>query len=163
MEKEAKTVVLDSPALVLIEEHVRRLLDRMGFASATVRCSVSSSTLSVSIEAGEEGRVLIGPQGAHLSALQHLVRCILRAQLPNMVYVNLDVNGYRVRHEQGLISLAEESARKATQTGRAIVMRPMAAADRRAIHAALANQKNVRTESLGDEPNRRVVIKPIFI
>ncbi len=154
---------LDSQALLLIEEHVRRLLSMMGFQEAKVRCVVASDVLTVAIEAGDEGRTLIGTGGAHLLALQHVVRCILRSQLTERVHIVVDVNNYRVRREQSLLSLAQEVARKASRTGRTIAMRPMSAADRRAIHTALAKQKDIHTESLGEEPNRRVVIRPIFL
>ena len=160
---ENEPIHLDSPALILIEEHVRRLLATMGFAGATVHCQVEDSMLLIAVEAGDEGRALIGTQGIHLSALQHIVRLLLRSQLENAIRVAVDVNGYRARREQGLLQLAQEVARKAQRTGRTIVMKPMPAADRRAVHAALANLRDVRTESLGDEPNRRVVIKPIFL
>jgi spoIIIJ-associated protein len=158
-----QTTTLDSQALILIEEHVRRLLSIMSFEGATVRCQFANETLSVAIEAGEDGRILIGPQGRHIAALQHVVRCILRSQLQEAVRVSVDVNSYRLRREESLLHLAQESARKATRTGRTIVMRPMSASDRRAIHSALANQKDIHTESLGDEPNRRVIIRPVFL
>lgn len=154
---------LDTQALLLIEEHVRRLLSMMGFHEAQVRCTMTEDVLTVAIEAGDEGRTLIGSQGTHLSALQHLVRCILRSQLTERVHVIVDVNNYRVRREQSLLSLAQEVARKAARTGRTIALRPMSAADRRAIHTALAKQPDIHTESLGEEPNRRVVVRPIFL
>ncbi len=155
---------LDGPAIALIEEHVRRLLDVMALGPAKVHCDLDSgNVLKISVEAGGEGRVLIGAHGAHLVALQHLVRCLLRRQLHNDVRIMVDVNGYRARRERSLLGLAEEVARKANRTGRTVVLQPMTAADRRTIHTALANYKDVHTESLGDEPNRRVVVRPVFL
>lgn len=154
---------LDMPAVTLIEEHVRRLLTMMGLAKVNVRCVVEEDTLHINIEAGELGRVLIGTQGSHLLALQHVVRCLLRRQLKEEVRIVVDVNGYRARREKSLFGLAEEVARKAHHTGRTVVLQPMSAADRRTIHTALANHKDITTESLGDEPNRRVVIRPVFL
>ncbi len=155
---------LDTPAVTLIEEHVRRLLAVMGLLEAKVHCAVSEEhILRIDIEAGELGRILIGTQGNHLLALQHVVRCLLRRQLREEIRIVVDVNGYRARREKSLLGLAEEVARKAHHTGRAVVLQPMSAADRRMIHTALANHKNIITESLGDEPNRRVVIRPVFL
>ena len=154
---------LDDQVLALIEEHVRRLLVIMNFTDATVHCDSSDDTLLITIDAKDLGRLLIGPQGAHLLALQHIIRCLLRSQLKEAVRITVDVNGYRSRREQSLSHLAQEVARKAQRTGRTIALEPMSAADRRAIHAALANQKDIRTESLGDEPNRRVVVRPVFL
>jgi spoIIIJ-associated protein len=157
-------MMLDQPSLALIEEHVRQLLGIMGFTQVRVHCSINEDGLCIALEAGEASRILIGTSGAHLIALQHIIRCLLRRHLPNNeYYVRVDVNGYRSRREQTLSSLAEAVARKTQHTGRTVVLRPMPAADRRTIHTALAHRKDVRTESLGDEPNRRVVVRPIFL
>ncbi len=157
-------MVLDGPARALIEEHVRRLVHIMGFESVRVQCDVDGNeSLRINLEAGPEGKMLIGMHGSHLQALQHLIRCVLRKELSSVTRILVDVNGYQARRERTLIDLAEETARKAQHTGRTVVLQPMSASDRRAIHAALANRKEVTTESLGDEPNRRVVVRPIFL
>jgi len=157
-------VQLDGPTIALIEEHVRKLLATMSLSQVRVRCEfVADNALKISVEAGDNGRTLIGAHGAHLSALQHIVRCLLRRQINPTVRVLVDVNGYRARRERSLLGLAEEVARKAQRTGRTVVLQPMTAADRRTIHTALANYKDVKTESLGDEPNRRVVVRPVFL
>lgn len=158
------STVLDGPARALIEEHVRRLIHIMGFESVRVQCHVDNEdALHINLEAGSEGKMLIGTRGSHLLALQHIIRCLLRKELSAVSRILVDVNGYRSRRERTLLDLAEETARKAQRTGRTVVLQPMTAADRRAIHAALANHKDVTTESLGDEPNRRVVVRPIFL
>jgi len=164
----------DSQALALIEEHVLRLLHSMGFKQSSVRCSADrkkendqeqqqEDCLLVQVDAGDDGKLLIGTQGCHLIAFQHITRSLLRRQLAQHVYINVDVNGYRARRERVLVSLAETAARRAIAQGRAVVLRPMEASDRRMIHASLAGRSDVRTESLGDDPNRRVVIRPVFL
>lgn len=155
---------MDRAGIALIEEHVRHILTMMGFTDVTVHCQLADEhTMRVDVNAGEPGRLLIGPQGSHLSAFQHILRCLLRRQLEEHVRVVVDINGYRVRRERGLLDLAQEVARRAQRTGRTVVLRPMTAADRRAIHTALSKHKDVKTESLGEEPNRRVVVRPIFL
>lgn len=156
--------LLRQVSAALIEEHVRRLLQVMDFAEAKVVCvTPNAKSLVIDIEAGDIGSVLIGAQGAHLLAFQHIVRCLLRRQIDQPVYISVDVNGYRGRRERTLIGLAEETARRAQRTGQTVALQPMPAADRRAIHSALANYKDVRTESLGEEPNRRIVVRPVFL
>ena len=156
--------VIDAPALALIEEHVRRLLEIMGITGAAVRCGLDGTALlRINIEAGDAGRALIGGRGSHLAALHHVIRCVLRRQIHPEVRIMVDVNGYQARRERSLLGLAEEVARKAQRTGRTVVLQPMTAADRRMIHTALAGHKDIRTESLGDEPNRRVVVRPVFL
>lgn len=163
------TASLDVTSLALIEEHVRRLLAEMDFEEVTVLCQQRPPqeeqplTLVIAIEAGPEGKALIGAQGMHLDALQHVIRALLRRQLSAELHITVDVNGYRARREQSLLHLAESAARRAQHTGRTVVLRPMAAADRRVLHTALAARPDIQTESLGEEPNRRVVIRPIFL
>lgn len=156
---------MEKAATALIEEHVRHVLVVMGFSDITVHCSVmeDNSVLHVDINAGDAGRFLIGANGSHLVAFQHVLRCLLRGSLPEGTRVVVDVNGYRMRRERGLLDLAQEVARRAHRTGKTVALRPMSAADRRAIHTALASHKNISTESLGEEPNRRVVVRPIFL
>jgi spoIIIJ-associated protein len=151
--------ILDDQILALIQEHVRRLLVTMTIGEAQVKCTVQNDTLLINIEAGDAGRLLIGPQGTHLMALQHVIRCLLRPQLKEHVRINVDVNNYRLRREEALVQMALSTAKKAQQTGRTVTLEPMNAADRRAVHAALADQTDIKTESLGEEPNRRVVIR----
>lgn len=157
-------VVIDQQATELIEEDIRHLFDVMGFTDIRIRCALKEeNTLMVNIDAGNDGRLLIGVKGSHLEAVQHIVRCVLRRRLNNEYRTIVDVNQYRNRREQSLVRLAEQAARKAQQTGRTIVMDAMSASDRRTVHTALAGNKNVHSESLGEDPNRRVVVKPVFL
>lgn len=154
------------------QECVTRLLTTMGFTEAKVTCIVqlietdqpiSTKQLRVSIEAGEAGRLLIGAHGEHLHALQHVIRSLLYCQIQENIRVTIDVNSYVAYRERSLQQLAEHTARKAQHSGRAVVLRPMTAFERRVIHTALASRSDVRTESLGEEPNRRVIVKPVFM
>ncbi len=155
---------MDDPSAVLIGEHVRRLLTSIGFEGMQVTCEFPApETLRISVMAGDDGRSLIGPQGAHLESLQHIVRCVLRRHLDATTHISVDVNGYRSRREKSLLGLAEEVARKAQKTGRPITLDPMNALDRRTIHTALALHKEVSTESMGDGRDRRVVVRPVFL
>lgn len=155
--------LLDGPTLTLLEEHVRHLLVTMSFNQTTIHCRLRDGRLRIEIEAGDDGKLLIGAQGANLAALQHIVRCILRRQVPDLVVAMIDVNGYQARREQGLVDLAELAAKRAEQTGRVVMLKPMSPADRRVIHTHLAERGDVATESTGEEPNRKIVIKPVLI
>ncbi len=148
----------------LIAEHVRRLMNSMGFSDIRLTCEMPSpDAIRLSIAAGEQGRLLIGVQGANLDALQHIIRCVLRKHLREDVRIMVDVNGYRMRREQNLLGFAEEVARRAQKTGRPVALSPMSALDRRTIHAALSSHKEVVTESMGDGKDRRVVVRPVFL
>ena len=165
METATSTQTATNDVVVIkIKEHAEKLLETLGYDSAVVSCSVvDSNSLHIAIEAGEEGRILIGPQGTHLVALQYIIRAILRRNIDNPVYVSVDVNGYRDKHEQQLQTLAKQTAQKAIDAGRTIVLPPMSSSDRRIVHSILSETEGIQTESLGEDPNRRVLIRPVML
>lgn len=152
-----------------IEDQVRQLIRHLSSAHSQIVCHQEELpsgeiTLAVTITVEDDSRILIGNHGSHLAALEHLVRCIVRrtSEVP-ITILTLDVNGYRAQREQGLKELAETAARRAAQTSRTISLEPMSAPDRRTIHTALADRADIQTTSVGTEPNRRVLIKPVFL
>ncbi len=147
----------------MIEEKVRHLLSVMSFDQVTIRSHTVSPQVYIHIEAGADGKLLIGPAGAHLAALQYIIRSLLRRILDPATRVLVDVNGYRARREQDLVVVAETAATKAIQQGQSVILPPMSSADRRAIHTALAGRTDVTTASHGEEPRRSVIVKPVFL
>ena len=155
----------------IIEETTKELLEKMGF-KATVYTSTTiapespeeASPISVEIQL-TDSKYLIGKYGINLSALQHLLRIMVRkrAGKNETIDFNVDVNGYRQEQKQSIISLAQESADKASKEKKAVVLRPMNAFERRLVHVELADFDGVKTESIGDGESRKVVIKPISI
>lgn len=164
------TPTITNESLLLIEEHIRQLLAIMGFNQVRVRCEYKSDAaipehqqLRIAIMAGDEGRLLIGVHGSHLSALQHVIRSMVRKQLPNRMYIMVDVNDYTAARKKVLENIAEAAAQKATKTGRVVVLSPMNAAERHTVHTALSSRNDLKTESVGEDPNRRIIIRPVFI
>ncbi len=104
--------------------------------------------------------ILIGRRAETLQALQYLVSLIVGKEIQDWVHVVLDVEGYRQRREQQLRRLAARMAEHVVRTGRRQVLEPMPAAERRIIHLALRDHPDVTTQSIGEEPNRKVVIIP---
>ena len=117
--------------------------------------------ISVNIKSQEPG-ILIGQEGTNLSALQHLVRLMIRAKLGKPVHFILDVNSYRINKIEALKRLAENVTKIVSRTRRSFILQPMRAYDRRIIHLTLASRKDVVTTSVGEEPERRVEIKPAY-
>lgn len=107
-----------------------------------------------------ESRFLIGERGTTLQALEHVLRLLLRDVAGDTVRIVADVNAYRARHADLVRRRALQAAQRASATRRAVVLEPMNAADRRVIHVTLAAEADVATESVGEEPERRVVIRP---
>jgi spoIIIJ-associated protein len=103
---------------------------------------------------------LVGPYGETLDALQEVTRLAVLRQTRRRVRVFLDVNGFRAKRRDQLAAAAKEAARQVLQTREDHEFQPMTPAERKAIHDAVATIEGARTESLGEEPNRRVVIRP---
>ena len=108
----------------------------------------------------EELGALIGRKGERLSALQHLVNLMLSRQMGAWTRVLVDVEDYRGRRERQLREIAERAAARVVETGKMLQLEPMPALERRWIHLALKGNADVVTQSIGEEPNRRIVVLP---
>lgn len=109
---------------------------------------------------GKDLNILIGRRAETLQALQYLVSLIIGKEMEAWVHVIIDVEGYRQRRERQLRQLARRMAEQAIRTGRRQVLEPMPAAERRIIHLELRDHPDVTTQSIGEEPNRKVTILP---
>ena len=109
---------------------------------------------------GKDLSVLIGKRSETLNALQYISRLIISKELGENLTVVLDVEGYRTRRERQLRQLAHRIAEQAVKTGRKQTLEPMPPNERRIIHMELRDDAHVTTESLGEEPHRKVTIIP---
>jgi spoIIIJ-associated protein len=107
---------------------------------------------------GDDLSILIGRRSETLMALQYISSLIVGKELERWVPLLVDVEGYRARRERQLRQLARRMAEQAITTGRRQVLEPMPANERRVIHLELRNHPDVMTESIGEEPNRKVTI-----
>jgi spoIIIJ-associated protein len=101
---------------------------------------------------------LIGRKGERLSALQHLVNLMLSRRMGEWTRVLVDVEDYRGRRERQLRDIALRAAARVQETGKMLQLEPMPALERRWIHLALRDHPDVATQSIGEEPNRRIVV-----
>jgi spoIIIJ-associated protein len=112
---------------------------------------------------GEEREALgalIGRRGERLSALQHIVNLMLSRAMGDWTRVLVDVEDYRGRRERQLRELATRAAQRVAETGKMLQLEPMPALERRWVHLALRGDPGVTTQSIGEEPDRRIVIIP---
>jgi spoIIIJ-associated protein len=107
---------------------------------------------------GQDMGLLIGRKGETLNALQMVTGLIYNRQAVKKRRLILDVEDYRLNREQALESLAQRMADKAKQTRKNIILRPMSAQERRIVHTALQGDTDLTTYSIGEDPNRKVVI-----
>ena len=107
---------------------------------------------------GDDLSVLIGRRAETLNALQYILALIVSKEASRWVQVTVDVEGYRARRERQLRQLATRMAEQAVRTGKRQLLEPMSAAERRIVHLELRDHEAVTTESVGEEPNRKVSI-----
>ncbi len=124
---------------------------------ATLSAGKTESGLEILIE-GKDLGVVVGRRGETLDALQYLT--ILAANRKESGYnrITLNTGNYREKRSATLNALAERMANQALRQGRNVTLEPMNPYERRIIHTAVQNIKGVTSWSIGDEPNRRVVI-----
>lgn len=160
----AEPVELDEQ-LIMAKTTVEDLLERMQvYATVHTRYGEAENPgddrpVVVDIR-GNDLSILIGRKAETLNALQYITNLIIGRHLEKWVPLQIDVEGYRARRELALRNLAERMAEQARSTGRRQVLEPMTAAERRLVHLALREDDTVITESIGDEPNRKVTIAP---
>jgi spoIIIJ-associated protein len=147
-------------ALAAGKEILEELMRHIGFA---VQVQVETGDTSrLNVVADPDGREalgsLIGRKGERLSALQHLVNLMLSRRMGEWTRVLVDVEDYRGRRERQLRDLANRAAARVEETGKMIQLEPMPALERRWIHLALRDHPAVATQSIGEEPNRRIVV-----
>ncbi len=113
----------------------------------------------VEVYGGDPGKI-IGRAGRTLAALEYVTNAVVNRDGEGAVRVNIDVGGYKRRRDARLRETALGAAARVRKSGVAVELDPMSAAERRVVHMALAEETGVMTESTGDGPERRVVVKP---
>lgn len=107
---------------------------------------------------GEDLGLLIGRRGETLLSLQYLVNLALSKRFPGKGGVTIDVEHYRHRREEQVVSLAKRMADRVRETGSPITLEPMSASERRLVHLLFAEDGELETNSIGEGDNRKVVI-----
>jgi spoIIIJ-associated protein len=151
------------PVLKLAEDVVWELLQKMHI-EAKVEAKFIPPTderdqRMVQVEIlGRDLSILIGRRSETLNSLQYISSLIVAKEHGEWVPLLIDVQGYRERRERQLKVLARRMAEQVVHTGRRQNLEPMPANERRVIHIELRNHDLVATESVGEEPNRKVTI-----
>ena len=107
---------------------------------------------------GKDIRYLIGEKGSSLNAIEYLLTSV--KTLKNIKVV-IDSNNYKEKREEALRDLARKKGKKVLDSGRNVKLNPMSARERKIIHEEISFIKGLKTESVGEEPKRYLVIKRI--
>ena len=156
--KEAKvkvTVITDAKADA--GNFVGDILDKMDI-DATISVSETDETVKVEIS-GDNVGLLIGRRGETLDAIQYLTSLVVNKESDDFKRVIVDVENYRQKREDTLIALAYRMADKVEKYKKSVTLEPMTPYERRIIHSALQERFTIETISVGEEPNRKVVIR----
>jgi len=152
---------INSQTVDMVKSLVSEMLTKIGI-SAEIDASLSEhrdqEVISINIST-DDAKILIGQSGEHLMALQHMARIMFRRKFDQDTPFILDINNYKRDKEEKLKSLARSVALKVRRTQEQEMLRPMASYDRWVIHNFLADEEDLKTESHGLDPERKVVVK----
>lgn len=159
LKKIVKIEVIDyNDVIDYIKENIIEITKLMGL---TVNLEVRRRDDNITIKIfSDHNALLIGKNGSTIEALQTIIRQIVNTATKEYIGIILDVENYKDKRIKNLEYLAKKVAKEVRDTKVETKLDSMNSYERRIIHSALSDNKYVYTESVGEEPNRCVVIKP---
>ncbi len=134
------------------------ILKKIGL-DATLSVKLDGNTIYIDVS-GDKMGLLIGKRGDTLDAVQYLTSLYVNKGKGQYIKVSIDTENYRSKREETLVRLAKGLQRKVVREHETITLEPMSPNERRIIHATLQYDKRITTYSVGEEPNRRLVVAP---
>jgi len=155
----------ESEEVSIARETINIILEKMRVnAKVTVKLGSSDSNrvqpVLIDIE-GNDLSFLIGTKSETINALQYITSLVVGRELGRWVPLQVDVQHYRKRREDELRRLARRIAEQVVSTGRKQVLEPMPPNERRIVHIELRDNAQVNTESVGEDPHRKVTVIPV--
>lgn len=144
-------------AKIIIEEFLKEFVSKLPTTDLEYRVKIENSDLLIDIN-GQDTGYLIGYRGAVLNSIQVILNNIVNKNLDEKVRILLNIGGYKEKREEDLKILANKIAGTVIKTRKSITLEPMTSYERKIIHSKLQENKKVETYSIGEEPNRRIVI-----
>lgn len=146
-------------SLNTIKELTHDLIMRLGF-EGEVAIFLEKNVIKVRVET-PEASLLIGRGGETLLSVRHVLKLLIHKTVDQPFILDFDINNYREEKAMLLKEIARTLAERVTSSQDSLTLKPMPAADRRVIHMELQAIKGLETESVGEEPERRLVIRPV--
>ncbi len=148
----------------IIEKSTETMLELMDFSA---ECSIKEEidarsdkkSYLCSIKTESDSRFLIGQKGSNLYAFEHILRSILYKN-GFSEHISLDINGYKEDKDRLIARIARDAANQAAREKKPVVLRPMNAYERRIVHMTVCDDTRVETESIGEDADRKVIIRP---
>ena len=155
-----KKIIVDvydlSDVITFAEDYVLNAIDNLGIES-TVNSKLDDDIIRITIDS-THNPILIGKNGKTLQALNELTKLATSNHFHKRFRILLDVNGYKDNKYDRLARVARRYAHEVQKTKATYTFDPMPADERRAIHNACSNMRNIRTESIGEGTHRQVQI-----
>ena len=148
---------MDEVKIETLKQVLQDILKHMDI-QAEIEHRFLEETVIFNLRTADSG-ILIGNHGQNLNALQYLARLLSFRRLGDTVQFIVDIEDYKKTREEFLRELARQAASRVRETKENLLLKPMAAYERRVVHAEIANLPDITTESVGEEPERRVLIK----
>lgn len=136
---------------------VTELVAKIGLEDVEVEVTNGGDCVLVNLSGPKMG-LLIGKRGDTLDAMQYLTSLYVNKAKNSYIKVTIDTENYRSKREETLEKLAKSLERRVIRDGGAVTLEPMSPNERRIIHAALQGSSKVKTYSIGEEPNRKIVV-----
>lgn len=157
-QKDAKVkVTVNVDPTEKIVEFVGGIMEKMGITAQVETELKENNRIYINI-VGDDMGIIIGRRGETLDALQHIIQLYVNKEYEEFYKVTVDTENYRTKREEALTNLAQGLAKRVIRTRKEIVLEPMKPYERRIIHTALQNYNKVKTHSIGEEPNRKLVV-----
>jgi len=151
---------MTSETLISIKKIAEKFLEIMGEEGIVeVADSKNGGDVLVKLDLNVP-QFLIGPKGAYLEAFERLLRAMVRRKSSEELFLSVDINNYRKRRVEFLKTLAQEIGDQVLLSKKPVSLEPMPAFERRIIHSEITERNGLSSESIGEEPERRVIIKP---
>lgn len=155
--KDARVIVTKkSDACDIATDFLNDLFLAMGIR-VEVDASLDGDTMNINLSGNDMG-IVIGKRGDTLDSVQYLTSLVVNKGNGSYIRVNIDTENYREKRREALEILAKRTADKVLRTGKRHTFEPMNPYERRIIHSVLQGTEGITTYSVGEEPNRKVVI-----
>lgn len=151
------TLILKEDIKKYIKKFLKDVTEMMGI-TVEVEVIENEDIYNVTL-VSDQNNILIGKEGRTLNSLQLLLRQALNSKVKMNLKVNIDASNYKAKKVSYLERNAKKIIREVQKTHVDVKLDPMNSYERRIIHTLATNFKNIKTESVGESPNRAVVIK----
>ena len=137
--------------------YIENVLKAMDIGKFEIKMEEDDNIAIINLE-GENIDAIIGKQGESLDAIQYLSSLVANAGGGDYCKITLDSGNFRTKREQALVKLANSVASIVKRTGNSSTLEPMNPFERRIIHATISEINGVSSKSIGEEPNRQIII-----